>query len=510
MPIKKTIFFTVILYIIFRLQVNANVEFSPNVKMAYLYSMNLEFKKAVKFIELEKSNYASNNLIYYNQNLLDFLRVLIDDNNLEYELFLSNTEIQIEKLLDDEEKSAWKFYSISEIYLHRAILRFLHNQYLYTGYDIYQSFQYIKKNIELYPAFQMNNKLLGIYNVMFGLIPSDFKWIANLIGIKGDLQNGLKQLERFANYANKNHTFNIEGFMIQFFTNIFLNEDILNNTEFVNEIIENSEKSSIIRYSVSSALLKRGKLKLAEKILFENNQSGDEIPIQHFNYVKGICKLYDNKNETERFFTTFLSHYSGRFYKNNARLKLAWYYLLHNDSINYNSEINKIIASDDNVLESDKHAYSEAVNKKIININLLKSRILFDGGKYKETLQILKKSNNLNDYNKKEKVEYFYRMARAEQKLKKFEKAINNFNYVIENGEGIHDYYRSFSLLQTAKIYQKINNIVKAKEYYKRCLSESGRMYYYSFEFKVKIGLYLLTNANSNYSISCLKSVNNG
>ncbi len=497
---KNAKHYILILFIIIFKFSFASFDFTPNCKEAYVHMQYLRFNKAYDFIELEKTKNPKNKFINYNEHYLKFLEVLITDDKFEYNDFTIRSPGMLKAILNEKTSSPWQYYIASEMLLQIAITDLLHEKYFRAVLNLIRSFRYIQKNIQDHPHFELNTKLNGFYNLIFSIIPNDFKWITDIFGMKGDFEMGISQLENFCQYSSHDKLFEIEGSVVNFFLRSSIYEDSNLNNEYLCQLMSICSINSLVRYLVSSSLLRNGKNSIVNKIIFNNDQDEDEIRIEHFNYLKGVCKLYNNDEEAEVYLKEFLNNYSGKLYANSARLKLAWYYFLNSETIKYKQTIKNILVHNNNVLESDKQAYNEAVNKKYIDKVLLKSRILFDGGNYKKAIELLNcNASILNTLNNEKKVEFYYRLARSNQVMNIHEKALKYFKYVIDRGQNINDYYYAFALINSAHIYRDQKNYEKAYEYYSKCMHIQGNSFNYSFEYKVNKALnelYLLERSS--------------
>ena len=231
-----------------------------------------------------------------------------------------------------------------------------------------------------------------------------------------------------------------------------------------------------------------------ESYIFEIDQNPGEIEIHQFNYVKGLCKLYNNEIEAVDYIEQFLSEYSGRYYKSAALQKLSWFYFLNNNIEKHNSIKAQLKIRKSAILEQDKQAIKEALDEDV-NPVLLEARILFDAGKYKEVTNML--NNHKDDFSISDKtsyITYHYRLARALHMQKKYFKALEYYKYVIDNSIDLNNHYEAFSLLQIGSIYEDLKMYDKAEKYFNKCLSVSNRSYNLSIEFKAKIAADRINN----------------
>ena len=140
--------------------------------------------------------------------------------------------------------------------------------------------------------------------------------------------------------------------------------------------------------------------------------------------------------------------------------------------------------------DEDKQASKNAAAKYIPNISLLRSRLLFDGGYYDRAFRELEGKSTKNYAEKRDQVEFIYRLGRINQKQNKNTLAINYFDKAIAAGKNLPYYYAMASSIEMARIYESSNDLVLAKKYYTKALTFSkNKEYVNSLEQRAKAGL---------------------
>jgi tetratricopeptide (TPR) repeat protein len=138
--------------------------------------------------------------------------------------------------------------------------------------------------------------------------------------------------------------------------------------------------------------------------------------------------------------------------------------------------------------ERDKQAVNEA-NTLTPNINLLKARLLFDGGYLAKSLDLLSASKADDFNNIKDKTEYFYRLGRVNDRLEKDDLALSNYQNAINTGKYLKYYYAANAAVQMGKIYERKKNNAKAKSSFNIAISMKDHEQENSIENEAKQGL---------------------
>src|SRR5579872_6653057 len=108
----------------------------------------------------------------------------------------------------------------------------------------------------------------------------------------------------------------------------------------------------------------------------------------------------------------FLQRFKGRFYVKDALLKLSWFYYLKGDQAKADSFRLLVLHKGNTEADADRQALKEARSQQWPNRQLLRARLLSDGGYFTEALSLLQGISPAGFATAEEKCEYAYRIAR--------------------------------------------------------------------------------------------------
>ena len=120
---------------------------------------------------------------------------------------------------------------------------------------------------------------------------------------------------------------------------------------------------------------------------------------------------------------------------------------------------------------------------------LLKARLLFDGGYYQKALKALSDVNTDRFKNDRDKVEYQYRLGRIHDELGRDDEALQDYQRTINAGKSLKYYYAATAAVNMGKIYLKKKNSAKAKAYFNLAINMKNHEYENSIEAQAKDGL---------------------
>lgn len=475
-------------------KLQAGFDFNDNCKAAYKSIINIKFKEGKRLIDIEKSSHPDNNLVIVLDNYIDFLTLFITEQKKLFTALEPNEDARIKALELADSKSPFYLYSQATIYLQWAFTRLKFEDYFTAALEIHKAYILLEKNNKLYPDFVPNKLELGILHVLIGTIPDDYKWASNLIGFKGSIQQGMNELYSVLLASLKKEEYSYLKTEALFFSS-FIHLNLKNNPEEVRKyytMIKSCEDntSPLLVYSQASIAMRSGANDEAITLLMKRPVGEEYQNFYYLDYLLGLAKLNRLDNDCRLYFEKYANTFKGINYIKSAYQKIAWSYLLAGDNQKYKEYMLRVKSYGNSLLDDDKMALKEAEENIVPNIVLLKARLLFDGGYYQKSLDVLLEHKPSEVFHtSKELLEFTYRLARIYHKWNNIEKAIFYYDLTLRNGENQPYYFAANSALQLGQIYENQKNTEKAKSYYEKCLSLKKTEYKNSLDQKAKAGL---------------------
>ncbi len=468
--------------------------FNENCKLAYSDVMCLRLNLANTRMQTEKKLNPENQVPYIIENYIDFLKVLIGEDEKDFIRLQNNKDTRLQKLAAEGQNSPWFLYSQSLIYLQSGFARIKFGEYVNAGLDISKAYRLLTENQKKYPGFVMNKAGLGILHSLIGTVPAKYRWATRSLSFEGTIPEGNAEIkEAYLQVASdaKLHFLLPETTFLLTFVTLNTSPDASAAIDLVNKINTTSFKpllndSPILIYAFANVYTRAGENEKAIDLLTYCPRSADRYPFHYLNYMLGIAKL--NRLDPDACYPLldFLGSFKGKNYIRSAYMHLAWHYLIQNKPQQYNMYVERIKLRGNNQVDNDKEALLFAQKAVKPDLSLLKARLLFDGGYYaraKQELLAYKTSNKKND------LEYTYRLGRIYHNWGKTDEAINSYKETIRNGETSPYYYAANASLQLGTIYEKQNEFVKARQYYTKVLAMDFEEYKFSISNKAQAGL---------------------
>ena len=106
-----------LLFSLYNTFVYAQYDCNENCKKAYNSIISLKFEEGKQLLELEKSINPSNNIPYYIENYIDFLTLIIGEEQDTFDKLKKNKNIRIKRLEKGDESSPYYRYCLAQVYL---------------------------------------------------------------------------------------------------------------------------------------------------------------------------------------------------------------------------------------------------------------------------------------------------------------------------------------------------------------------------------------------------------
>lgn len=480
-----------ILFILFGLNAQAHFDWNTNCQQAYIEIIQLKFRHGKDLIEQEKTENPQNKLPFLLDNYIDFLTIQIGEEENDFRRMVKYKDNRLDELESGDENSPWFLYSQAEIHLQWAANRLKFKEYISAAYEINKAYRLLTKNQELNPEFIPNLKSLGILHTLIGSVPQNYSWAFSIIGMKGSIAQGMSEMQTLIDTLKKQKKY---AFLLDetYFMYSFLKMNLQNDTEGLQRILKNIKKSNnlLLNFAACRIASKLGKNDLAIQILENKEHSNSHYPFWYLEYLLGVCKQNKMDASAVHHFENYVQSFKGHNYIKAAYMRISWHYLLKGDIKNFKLAQANICHYGGTLVDADKEAQKAFEKKSQPHPQLLKSRLLFDGGYLQKGLRSLKKIDNPMYFsNGKHIIEYFYRKGRIYDEMQNISLAKENYQKTIDLGRNSTYYFAAKSALQMGLIYEKSQDKRKAVSYFEECISLEDHEYEQSLEQKAKAGI---------------------
>lgn len=457
---------------------------------SYALLLDLKFDEAERQIQAMRMADEQNLSTLYLEDLSDFLYIVVTEDAVEFQNRKELKQNRLELIHQLPSSSPYKLLAAGEIHLHWAFSSMRFGEYFSAAGGINKAFKLLEKNMKKFPDFTPTYKSMGLLHTLVGTVPDNYTWATKLMGVDGTIEQGVSEMELVLDRSEDENLKKETLFLLTFLHINLLNdaESLIRYSSLVKE-----RSGPLMDFAKASLLNEQGNSDQAISVLESNPSSLKSFPYLHF--LLGELKLARMDQDADQHFNQFLNSFKGNSYKKAATQKIAWYSLLVDlDESAYKKQLNQIGSQPTSILDEDKAAQKEFESEKTPNTTLLRARLQFDAGYYKEALKTLIKSDTKDMNSPDENLEFTYRLARIHDALENTDDAISYYHLTIESGAKSKRYFAANSSLMLGLLYERIGQKEKALKYFKACSDFNNSEYRNSINQKAKAGILRLNS----------------
>ena len=481
------------------LQSQYNYDFNSTCREAYSSIISLKFDEGRHLLEKEKQSNPNNNIPYLLENYIYFLTVFIGEEESVFEELEKKKDDIVTRLKDGDETSPYYRYCLAQVYLQWAVARTKFKEYVPATFEINKAYRLLVKNTEEFPGFIPNNINMGLLHTMIGTIPDNYDWAKRVVGIEGTIDQGVNEILKVLNVSLTNEEYGHYKaeclFYLSFIQiNLMTRDD--KTFEYLNAIESDSNnlKNPMAVYALSRIYMTSSMNDKAIELLTHRPRGKEYYPFHYLDYLAGLAKLHRLDKDADDYFIRYLKNFNGVNYIKDANQKIAWHYFAHGYSKKYSEYMAKVLEAGSTVVDADKQAERAAEKGEIPNYHLLRARLLFDGGYYPEALTELTSSTKNYLENKRDSLEFYYRIGRIYDEWGKEDACISFYEKTIQEGSESEYYFAANSALKLGNIYEDRGDYKKAEYFYERAQSMKNKEYQNSISQKAKAGINRIEN----------------
>ncbi|MCS6930476.1 MAG: hypothetical protein NZM43_13385 [Saprospiraceae bacterium] len=461
-----------------------------NVRVVYYQIISLRLTEAQAGLQQLHQCGTPPPVIYLLASYADFVRAMVDEQSVSIKYFHQKTERYIEALQHLSPSSPWTQYAEAEIRFQRAVLQAKTGAYFAAARQIWRVCSLLEENRRRFPHFALNQKSLAFIQAFMGALPEEFRWASTwLSGLVGSVTEGVGKLERLlAASSAEVRLFEEEIRLVIAFLRLNLLEDRQGAWQVLQCPGLDARQNPLAAYSLAVVAGRLGRNDEAIRLLEACPDGAPFYPFWQRYYLLGVLKMNRLDADADQPLRCFVRHFCGETGRWDACRKIAWYYLLHGDTLSYRMWMARIAAAKHPQTEQDRAAYYEARSEAIPNCTLLRARLLFDGGYFLRAYDILSRQP-ASSYSGEHYLEYVYRRARLAQALQRLNEAEYYYRQTLEYGRYSPLYYACYAALQLGVLCENARRCAEAKKYYYLCLRIRPHMYRLSLHAKAKAAL---------------------
>ncbi len=405
----------------------------------------------------------------------------------------AHQEERLALLQKGDEHSPLHRFCQAGIYLHWAFVNIRFGEDWKAAMAFRKSFLLLKENKERFPQFEYNNVFFSMEEAVLGAIPDNYKWVASIFGMKGNIRHGIGELEKFVNNHSPDDLLYNESVLYYCYLKFYLQSKQQEVWTFMHTQKYNTDNNLMNAFVKANIAVNYRRADEAIQVLndMRNEVEYNMFPI--FDYEMACALQMKLDDDCLSYFQKFIKRFNGKLFVKDALQRMALQYYMRNDMKQAIYWRTKIMQTGNTQVDADKQAQRFAENSDWPNKTLLQVRLLIDGGYYTRALNSIAGKNE-NDFSEIiDKVEYNFRAGRIYDELGQYNNAVQYYKRTITIGKGRKEYFAARAALQLGLMFEKRGLKTDAISAYKLCLTMKGHDFQNSIDQQAKAGQNRLT-----------------
>ncbi len=460
--------------------------FTPAAESIYRDVLSLELDRAATGIQNLLRHEPGNLAAYHLESYLDFFRLYLSgDERLDAEL-AARFDQRVALLERGDSSSPYYRYALAEVRLHRSLVDLRFERYLASFRHLNRAHKELKENAAAFPAFLPTYKDLGLVHATVGAIPPQFKWGVELFtSLSGSIGQGRQELQRAVGATDG--PFYLETAVLYALFELHLADRPEVAYQQLRKLRLDPGKNKLHCFVLASVAMRTGRNAEAMGLLEQQVRGGSTADFPYLDFLLGQTKLHHLEPQARVYYQSFLLRYPGRHFREEARQKIAWSYLLEGKTEQYYRTMAGI-AGGGSRDGGDENAVREAATERAPHIGLLRARLLFDGG-YFARARVELDGIEQAGLTPEEVLEHRYRTGRVLGGLKDYTGALSFYVRTIALGRDNPAYYACNAALQAGLLEEERGNTAAARKYFETCLDIDPAEYRVGLHLMAKAGL---------------------
>ncbi len=459
---------------------------TPQCEKALEHILSFRLNSAKKIIAAERSSNPDNMYLHYLDNWVDMMELVAYEDEDHYEEFLDNFDDRLDLMEEDRPTSKYYYAIRAEMYAQAAAMNVM-NDDTYSGFmKVYKANKLINKSVEKHPDLWLNNKLVGMFNVVYGDIPPVIAWVASIVGMEGDTDKGFRLLKKYSSSVRGKRGLYPESVLFLVVAHKVTKDDeggyVMMKKYF------NPEMSTLLdAYFYGNLMYRSGQNEDAIVMLKSlKERYKPEVPFYNIDYMLGRTMMAKLSTDANVYMERYIRNSKSKNYKLEIYGKLMDYYFIRGNRIKYKYYKDLILDKGKAFTDRDREAIVNAERDYVPNVKLLKVRYLLKGHYWDRAKKILDQINVNTLGRDAFKAEYYLQLGKVYLGRGMTNEAKASFKKAVEIGEDLDEHYATEANFILGELAMKAGNKDLARQYFEKCMDTDNDDTVYVEIIKVK------------------------
>lgn len=463
---------------------------SPGLQQAYADLIKLRLPDARQ--QLAREN-PRNGLTIWLADYADMITLLISDDENGFDRKSSLQQERFEQLERMDPTSPWQRFAMAEVKLHGAFVKLKFGREVSASWDIIKAYKLLDENARLFPNFLPTYKALGVLHVLIGSVPDNYTWVTRIIGLRGDVRQGMAELER----ARQDATFRTEVEMVTLLVRAYVLKFSETDSRQLAQLVAQHPDNLLLHFFGATIQMKNGQSDRALAFLQTRPTGPAYLPMPIVENILGDIYLQKGDEvESIRHYSAFLGQFKGQNFLKDAHYKLFLCHWMSNRSTTALPYLQRVKTVGRTVTESDKAAQKFAEHHADRGLTpgqtvLMQARLATDGGFTDRALAVLKPWSESRFPALPDRAEYQYRLGRIHQRRRTPDLSVAPFQRAIflTDSADAELSFGATAALQLGYVYGQKGQKELARKSFEKAISYKKHEYKNSIDNKARAAL---------------------
>ena len=438
------------------------------------------------------SREPANGVTIFVDDYADMLRLVTSDDDRLFDQLSEQESARLDALKRLDSDSPWQRVFQAEVRLHWAFVKLKFGREVSASWDVIRAYKLLVENQKRFPDFLPTYKSLGTLHIMIGSVPESYMWVANLIGLRGNIRQGQQELQR----AQQDPLFGLEARLIDLMVRAYVLSFTDTDGQALQRLVRDNPDNLLLHFFGATIEQKNGHSEQALTYLLNRPTGSGYQSLPVIDNILGDIYLQKGQYPTaETHFKRFLQTYKGQNFLKDSYYKLfLCYWLANQPDTKARPFLTRVPAVGRTTVESDKAAqkFADAYLKRGVSAQqkiLMRARLASDGGFTDSALAYLRPYTEARFATLADRAEYNYRLGRIFQRRNDPDQAIPFLTRSLTLSEPDQLSFGATSALQLGYIYKQKNDRPRARSFFQKALSFKHHEYKNSVDNKARAGM---------------------
>lgn len=375
----------------------------------------------------------------------------------------------------------------AELHLHKGFNYINLGQELNAVIAIRTAYGLAQQCLRKYPDFIPVKKTSGVIQVMIGSVPDKFHWLITLLGMKGSVVTGQRQL---GEVRTARSSLSVEAAILFYAIKGLINQQVDEASRGFQELLREQPNQRLLSFLAINMMIKNNQSEEALRLIHQLDAHSEGMSMYYVDYIRAEILLQKGEYTAAiQAYQRFIQQYRSSNFKKDANYKISLAYYLQGKTETARAYFNRAQKTGRATAEPDRYADAQLRSGAFPNARLLRARLLTDGGYFKEAKETLGLITPADLPTLAERTEYYYRKGRLADKTRETAAAKLFYQQTIDLAKDNPWYFAPNAALQLGYLAREARDYAAARRHFEQALSYKKHEYKSSIDIKARSAL---------------------